>query len=148
MKYFEKHSHLNEHYVEGSFGGLYLGFLKEWRENLPADGVQDNFRIVLKDNQDGKLYESKIYSAFETHPSHVLDDDYNEVEVWTLMHYFYGSHHCECHRKADAKRAGADTDDKCEGNRFLIERITPLDSDLILVSEVYSPDELEEMLEK
>ena len=88
-----------------------------------------------------------IYCAFEKSPSTTLNKEYNLVEVWTLLAYFYGSHHCPCHRKADAKLAGAIVDDdECEGNRFLIERITPLNSNLILVSEVYSLEELEEML--
>lgn len=146
MKYFDKHSQLLEHYVEGSFGGLYLGFFKDWRDNLPPDSVSSCLKMVLKDTTDGKLYEHLMCSVFDKYPSHVLDNDYNSTEVWTLMFYFYGSHHCPCHRKTDARLAGAITDEECEGNRFLIERVTPLDSNLILISEVYSLEELEEMI--
>lgn len=56
MKYIDKHSHLLEHYIHGSFGGLYLGFLEDWRlENLPENSTHNGLRIVLKDANDGKL---------------------------------------------------------------------------------------------
>ena len=150
MNYFDDPTHIKllTNYVAGQFGGSYLVFTDEWKQkNLPTAGTNE-LRIVLRDMTDSKEYELfTMYCAYETSSVTVLNDDYQSVEVCSLMSYFYGGHHCPCHRKADAKSAGVVVeDDSCEGNRFLIERITPVGSELILHSEIYDAETLGEFL--
>jgi hypothetical protein len=147
-EYLKRHE-LNEHYTEGDYGGLYLGFTDEFKDIfLPKGSTKNGFKINLLDQTDGKIYESKIYVAYEKNLCIFIDKKYGDIELNILMPYFYGSHHCPCHRKQDAQWAGASVDEdlECEGSRFLIESITPLNSDLILASETKSVDELESIL--
>jgi hypothetical protein len=141
------------HYVRKAFGGYSLVFTTAWKEEfLPGNGTHstdnDSFNVNLLDTHDGKIYKTKLYVAYEHEKESILNEEYDPVEAESLMGYFYGSHHCPCHRKADAKRAGAIVEDnECEGNRFLIHSIThDKVPDVILYSEVFDEDGLEEML--
>lgn len=60
----------------------------------------------------------------------------------------YAEHHCPCHRKVDARGAGAVVaDDDCEGKRFLIERIeSPNLPGLVLYTETMTAEVLEASL--
>lgn len=151
------HANWQCHYVHGAYGGQILCFTTGWKnKNLPKNETYSDspeaFRVVLRDATDGKLYETRLFVSYEHADTRqhyqVVDTDWNPVAIELLQAYFYGSHHCPCHRKADADRAGAVTDDACEGNRFQIERITAVDMpELILYSETWSAEDLEEKLQ-
>lgn len=89
-----------------------------------------------------------MYVAYERNKESILNEDYDSIEVESLNGYFYGSHHCPCHRKSDARKAGAIIEnDECEGNRFLIHSITcDKAPGLNLYSEVFTEEQLEKML--
>jgi hypothetical protein len=157
----ERHASWRLHYTRGNNGGVLLSFTHEWRAaNLPLgigekgyEHGKHQFLVVLKDNQTGLLHDTRMSVAYNEAGSHepwAMDADWNSVDgLSSLQSYFYGMHHCPCHRKQDARdQCGVDVDDACEGNRFVIERITPLDRrDLILYSETATEDELEQALE-
>lgn len=149
-----RHKTWQDHYIPSSWGGFALAFTKEWKEQyLPKNSTSDGFDIIQLDQQDGKHYKSKIYVAYDQIEDIILDEDYNVIkdEIYCLMNYFYGCHHCPCHRKTFAKLAGAiiDEDCECEGDRFLIYSITSIDNpELNLYSEVLTEFELEESLEQ
>jgi hypothetical protein len=158
MKYFDdpEHEKWRGHYLYGA-RGLSLAFTKEWAaRSLPPDmsGINHDRRAVkvdLLDTSDGKVYETWMPMALELKDFRrcVMDRDWNEVVVESMHDYFYGQHHCPCHRKCDAKAAGADTDGECEGSRFKIQSITaPGCPHVILYSETMTEHELEEALHK
>ena len=146
--YFPAHADLVEHYVMNGCGAHALVFTKEWMDaHLPKQRSHGGLDVTLLDQNDGKTYKTKIYAAYEDKPTTAYNDTYDrEFEVYQLMGYFYGMHHCPCHRKQDAAAAGAVTDTECEGRRFDILKITPPDSDLILYSETMRAEELEDLL--
>jgi hypothetical protein len=147
MNYIDTHKHLLQHYIGKEYGGLALVFTEQFmNDNLPTNSTSAGLNICLLDNTDNKIYKSKIYVAYED--ATTLDNEYNSIEVKSLMGYFYGSYHCACHRKHDAQKVGAIVEnDECEGKRFLIYSIT-CDKlpDLNLYSEVLTEDELENLL--
>lgn len=142
-----EHATWTSHYYDGRWGGRLLCFSPAWRDaNLPPEMSQTNydgnaFTVYLLDTQDGKEYETHLPAAYEL-------ADYPDNAL-TLQDYLYGSHHCQCHRKCDAKDQGADTDEICDGERFVIARIeSPTLPGLILYSETLTETELEASLEK
>ncbi len=149
----EKHGELIENYDENNYGAMCLGFTKEWMDaNLPAGnayGVRP-LNIFLRDRTDGKIYQSKIYAAY-AEDAHLMDKGYTKHhDMWALMSYFYGSHHCPCHRKHDARAEGAvvEEDLECEGDRFQIHKITcDKYPNLVLLSETMTFDELQNALD-
>lgn len=149
MRYLDDlvHSELGEHYTEGGYGAYFLTFSQEYQERcLPKQG-ENGFICTLLDTTNQKTYSFPIYAAYEPNYNLVFDVEGNEItNLRRLQFYFYESHYCPCHRKTDAKRAGAKTDDECNGNRFRIEKITPINSNLILMSETYNLEKLEGML--
>jgi hypothetical protein len=153
MSYFTDETHCKihySHYIQKSFGGNALVFTEEWRKKfLPVEGAKsgmcDGFNVLLKDKTDGATYKTKLYVAYDDSCNEsIFDEDYNTIEITlqSVMGYFYGSHYCPCHRKQDAKGAGAIVEnDECEGDRFLIESITCPDlPNLILYSETISEE--------
>lgn len=151
-------------YEEGREGGLYLAFTVPWRKlHLPLSVVFDHFPgdakapkgrsypelcnallVYLRDTEDGKVYKTYMMPSWEDGDDAGWDEWQNHT---SLNQYFYGSHHCQCHRKCDAKAAGAVTDEECEGERFMIERIVYKGlPDLILASETLDLVTLEEIL--
>lgn len=147
----EPHRRFIENYSENCWGGFCLGFTKEWMDaNLPAKGTDGGLEIELFDQKDGKLYRSTIYAAYAEDAQLQDSDTYETHDMWSLMAYFYGSHHCACNRKQDAHDAGASVDPEleCEGDRFLIRKIVcPKFPDLILYSETMGVEELQALLE-
>lgn len=150
------HAGWRSHYSAGHNGpGLLLGFTQEWRDEFLPRGVgsgpgYDNKALLVKllDTQDGKVYDTWLPAAYnDAAEIMMLDADWNPVPAWTLLSYFYFHHHCPCHRKCDAKDLGADTDEECEGDRFLIQSITCENfPKLVLYSETIGEEELEELL--
>lgn len=143
------HAKLRAHYSEGPYYARHLGFTREWAEaNLPKSGTSNGFEIYLLDTKDGnKEYKTPGYVAWDCHSDMgFMSEDWDYIELISLQAYFYGAHHCACHRKQDAATAGATTDDKCEGRRFLISRICVPGEDLILYSETMDDEELERTL--
>lgn len=137
-----------EHYFLGRSGGHILGFTEAWKlANLPANSSYD-LTITLFDRQDEKTYSMPIYTAYENDiRTELMDDDWHEVAPHSLQSYFYSLHHCPCHRKQAAAKAGAITDEECEGDRFVVQSIVaPSLPDLILYSETLTLEELEERL--
>lgn len=112
--YAHSHRHLPAHYAEGNYRNFYfLLFTREWMvEHLPKDMTQDALDVLLLDDSDGKVYRAKHFAA--------LSETYDEHGTWSLNRYVYEDHYCACHRKTDARRAGADTDDECDGFRFQV----------------------------
>jgi hypothetical protein len=107
--------------------------------------------VVLLDRETNKEVETRLFVAYEHVDSSgsVLGEDWNQVDVESLMSYFYAMHHCPCHRKNDARhQGGVDvTDEECEGDRFPIARIVSVDvPDLILYSETLTEEQLEAAL--
>jgi hypothetical protein len=171
VNYFSEpwHGTWQTHYFHGRNGGVLLAFSRVWKDaNLPK-GIgekgfvhgTDQLLVVLRDNeQGGKLLDTKMSIAYDNGGAvqhleswmSVLDEDWNPIAegILSLQSYFYACHHCPCHRKQDAReQCGVETDDVCEGNRFAIERIAPLDQrDLILYSETVTVEELEELLKQ
>jgi len=142
----EPRHELQEHYAPGGYRAQHLGFTREWAEaNLPKSGTSNGFEIYLVDTEDNnKEYKTPGYVAWDCHSEMgFMDDDWNYVELLSLQAYFYGSHHCPCHRKQDAEAAGAATDLTCDGNRFRISRICVPGEDLILYSETMEQETLE-----
>jgi hypothetical protein len=142
----------NGHYECGSKGWR-LVFSQNLRNVwLPAD-CENALTVVLLDAEDGKEYATaNFFTAYERngYPFRVMDADRNEPRppaAAALQDYFYADHHCPCHRKADARRAGAVTDEECEGDRFKIARIEcPKLPGLVLYSETMDSEELEATL--
>jgi hypothetical protein len=141
-------------------GGLYLYFCLDFAGLLPTfdagnrygsgetDGSLQRLAIVLRDTEDGKTYRASLPCCLEKCSEQVFNHKAGEVVTVTqLQDYFFSAHFCPCHRKAAALDGGADTDEECTGDRFLVERITVQGSDLILYSEVYSADELKRLLD-
>lgn len=158
MNYFDDEQHrqiLHGHHYQRGTGNCRLVMTKAWADRyLPHRGEYYNgLRVVYLDKEDNnKQLVGKIYCAFElpAYAANQLDPVFNDEwqqlpgPFTILQDYFYSSHHCPCHRKQDAKSLGAVVDPEllCEGDRFVIERITPLDQpDLILLSEVYDVDD-------
>lgn len=150
MNYIDNHEKLseyewnfpNQYYIQGTCEKTYhLQFKKEWADqNLPINSDHDSLRYNLLDTKSNQIYSGHIYSAYEK---------YNEYQI--LMRYFYSDHQCPCHRHYDAIKYGLNEnkdDVKCEGDRFLIESITPANSDLILLSETKSFQELVDLLHR
>lgn len=152
------------HYFSGRNGGQLLVFNKDWKKlHLPV-GIgepgyiyrQHLLRVVLVDTAGGECYETTLGPAYDIENAplekpELLDCQGAPISAacQSLQSYFYACHHCPCHRKQDLReQCGLSVDDACEGDRFLIERITPLTSpDLILYSEVHSAGDLEDFLE-
>lgn len=160
-KYFDDPDHQTWqfHYYSGCYGGQILAFTKAWADkHLPPTSTSNGLKAELLDTTDGKIYTMPIYTAFENKDMrrHVMDDDWKDVVAESLQDYFYGQHHCPCHRKQDAAKAGAvvELDPKdglypCEGRRFVIKSITaPGVPHVILYSETMDEDALEEALHK
>lgn len=139
-----------------------LGFTEFFKQAFLPPGIGEPgyeygakmLTCTLLDTRDGKLYDTQITPSYNHQPNHDLfiqDAQFDEVkDVRSLQAYFYGSHHCPCHRKQDAQEAGAVVEDEeCEGKRFLIDKIwyPPL-GELILWSETRTEEELEERLLK
>jgi hypothetical protein len=162
VRYFDDpvHAAWQAHYFEGQYGAWHLAVNPAWGlANLHVEskrGSDDYYRLRVeyRDATDGALYERHIYTAWEDvndvwFPG--FDEDWNPLNagrvVRALMAYWYGQHHCPCHRKQDAREAGAVTDDECEGDRFQIRRIwDPAHPNLILYSETMDAAELEQLL--
>lgn len=149
--YFDYPEHLSwqSHYCDHGNCRM-LCYAKGFKDNsLPKQGSYD-FSVTLLDTDTGNRHSIEIYAAYgDLGESWVYGEDFNTVDTYSLQLYFYDSHYCPCHRKNDAKRCGANTDEECEGNRFLIEKIGPKDqSNLILYSEIMTLEELEENLEE
>jgi hypothetical protein len=142
------------HYTAFSYSPAVLVFTSAWADQwLPSSLYNPKaLKLVLKDTLDGRLYDTWISCAYQHRELNnlpgVLDTNWDVVEGMCLMPYFYSCHHCPCHRKQDAKAAGADVpDDECEGTRFLIhEIVAPALPRLVLYSETRTPEELEELL--
>lgn len=146
---YPEHKEFRYHYFQGQFGGFLLAFTKEWQDKyLPADSRHKErpFLLVLKDMEDNKLYDTWMSVAYEPRNIETVQkEDYSFASCRSILSYFYGSHHCPCHRKQDAKNAGAIVlDEECEGNRFLIDKIEC--ENLILFSETRTQEELEKEL--
>lgn len=138
--YLKSHN-LYQHYTQGTYGGLYLGFKEDWKnKNLPKE-LEEKFDIVQLDTLTGQTFKSNIFVAHNDN-GYFLDNNYYRIELSTLNQYVYGSHHCACHRKQDARESGIEVDEECEGRRFLIQSITVPNSSLILCSETYSEEQL------
>jgi hypothetical protein len=141
------HGSLRNHYTGGGYSAMHLGFTRQWAEaNLPKNGEMNGFEIYLVDTEDGnKEYKTPGYVAWQGNSDLMgfMDQDWNHHELIGLQSYFYGAHHCPCHRKCDMKAYLPDLDEECEGKRFLISRICVPGEDLILYSETMSDDELE-----
>ncbi len=104
---------------------------------------QTAFEIELLDTQDGKIYKGYSWAHYE--------DAWTYGNTETTVHiYMFLEHYCACHRKIDALDAGADTDEECEGERFLVRSITAPAHlpGLILYSETLTLDELNISLER
>ena len=144
------HRRATRHYV-GYYASnceYLLTFSHSWlNKYLPSLDCNERgaLRVVLLDTEDGKNYETWMVAAYEQFPL-LLGPTEQDVFL-TLQGYFYSEHHCSCHRKSAALQAGANTDEECEGNRFLIERIeAPNLPGLVLYSETMSLEELEASL--
>lgn len=156
---------LFQHYTALDYGGLGLIFLPAFRDaHLPKGGTSD-FLVDLLDTSDGKVYRHPLYVAYEHDAkAGALDTDFSWREWFTtLQGYFYGSHHCPCHRKDYAREAGAVVEyteaekwadenggrdgGYCSGDRFQIKSIT-CDGlpGLVLYSETMTEEELETIL--
>lgn len=150
------HDKLLEHYIVVGYDGVALLFEKRWSKDKLPVGIGDGdyrrnaLRVVLLDTEDNKEYVTVMPASWQDYVCDLMDKDYNSltVEGTHLQAYFYGSHHCPCHRKQDAEKAGAHiNDDRCEGRRFLIKEITCKElPGLILYSETFKTHELEELL--
>ncbi len=151
------HRTLRTPYTEASYGGFLLVYTPEWcRANLPqqvhGSQPQTTLQCTLLDTTDGKEYVMPLYLAYEhggAQSFYAQGFDWNEVVGLTgLMSYWYGSHHCPCHRKHEAQRAGAVVEDsECEGKRFLIKQLVcEWWPELILYSETLGEEELEASL--
>ena len=156
------HARTAEHYFDGDYGGRHLILDPEWWAaemppgvSGPKDEVHDPYalQVVYLDRQDGKTYETKIYVAWDSRIE-VYFAPRDPAGVWEplsgklLQEYFYGQHHCPCHRKQDVSELGADTDDECEGDRFPIVKIfAPAHPELILYSETMEREELDALVE-
>jgi hypothetical protein len=153
MKYLDHnlHSKFLKHYEKGNCANLLI-FTEDWMEqNLSLPEPYDSLNCELLDTQTNITYNTLIYCACEKHDYTVYDDEYNDIagSFYTLMNYFYCEHHCPCHRHQDAVRAGLKEnweEFECNGNRFQIVSIKPKNSDVILYSETYRLEELEEKL--
>lgn len=143
---------LLKHYKQGNYKEVsLLIFTEDWMKQNLHLGEADSLDCELLDTQTNIIYNTSIYCACEKHDYTVYDDEYNEIagNFYTLMNYFYCDHHCACHRHHDAVRAGLKENNEkfeCNGNRFKIISIKPKHSDIILYSETYSLEELEEKL--
>lgn len=163
MNYFDdpQHARLRQHYVEGREGGVLLAFTEAWMtSHLPQDKPGKDapqLDVWLIDREDNdKPYLTNMWAAYDLASSgdgpQVMDVDWQTITVCTLSDYLYATHHCPCHRKDDAARAGAsvpedDDETYCSGDRFWIDRIVWRDMpDLILYSESRTVEELEEEL--
>lgn len=106
------------------------------KAGLPTDQME-HFLVELLDTEDGKVYKIRTWSHYEL-PSARFKDT-------TVHTYMYREHYCSCHRKADARSAGADTDEECEGERFVVQSITAPEHlpGLVLYSETRTAKELE-----
>ncbi len=94
------------------------------------------FEVTLLDTRDGKEYLSREYACYE-------DPAVFDNSLAAVQEYMYADHFCACHRKIAAANAGADTDEECEGERFLVKSIRGLNTpNLVLYSETMSLDEL------
>ncbi len=151
MRYLEhaEHQTWRNHYFQQR-QCFYLAFDPHWGiENLPKDGTARGLDCTLLDTEDNKEYHCKIYTAYEhdVNQYNVHDQDWAPRPSLSLMDYWYKDHHCPCHRKQDAKTAGAVVDnDECVGERFLLKSVRDPKTGLILLSEVYTEEQLEEML--
>ncbi len=162
MNYFDDpvHATLSHPYMPGSNGGFVLGFTQAWKDAHLPPGIGDpayvhgehQLRTVLLDRLDKRLHETKMSVAYNH--KDFYENDWLDTETWapaavrSLQSYFYACHHCPCHRKQDVReQCKVDVDDECEGNRFLIERVTPVNQpDLILYSEMYDDAALDALL--
>ena len=82
----------------------------------PGTDQTEHFEIELLDTQDGKVYKAK-HNAF-------YEEQFPEDTETTVQIYMFVHHYCPCHRKIDALAAGADTDEECEGERFVVQSVT------------------------
>lgn len=89
-----------------------------WRHPMRAPGSDQarHFEIELLDTQDGKVYKTKSWAFYQ---EEFPGDTETSVHI-----YMFRDHYCPCHRKIDALAAGADTDEECEGERFVVQSIT------------------------
>lgn len=151
-----RHAQLREHYFEGREGGRLLAFTEDWKQKALPVNLTEKYdgqalRVDLLDTTDMKVYETWMPAAYEHDDRlpELPDDDWNFFPYHCLQDYFYTQHNCPCHRKCAAKDAGADTDEECEGNRFLILAIRASSNlGMVLFSEVLSLKNLEAVLEK
>lgn len=142
--YLKQHNYLLYYYTDASEGGWYLGFEKSWQEEFLPKSSSHDLIVTLLDQSDGKTYSNPIHTAYDDCLTYCRKDS-EYLELNHLMPYVYGSHYCSCHRKTDARNAGAIVkNEDCEGNRFLIQSI--MYQDLILCSETMSIEELEAKL--
>lgn len=116
-----------------------------WKHPVFEDNAEDqrtHFAIELLDTQDGTVYGARAWPHYEDPMS--FDD---ESEATVHIHMFL-EHYCACHRKIDAAAAGADTDEECEGERFVVKSITAPEwmPGLVLYSETMTAEELEATL--
>ena len=155
MSYFSDPAHATwqRHYLDGSFGGRLLAFTEAWKlANLPPQGEHNGLRYRLFDvERNWLLPELSIYTALEHEDRlercQIQDENWDCVTVHTLMSYWYGCHHCPCHRKQDAERFVDDILPDCEGDRFQIHSIYPPGRpQLVLYSETLPEEELERIL--
>ncbi len=142
-----RHRRWAERYTQHTDSNI-LHFTEEWASvHMPPHSFStEPLRVMLLDQQGGKLYETWMNCSFDR-TERSLPPDWDSERLVMLKHYRYRLHHCTCHRKHDARKAGADTDRVCEGYRFAIERIEfPELSGLILYSETIPAEELEAMI--
>ena len=107
--------------IDGAYSRLI--FPKEWiGEKLPVEpstreeyeSIDKSFIIELLDQEDdNRIYIIKDWPSYE----YIFD---NEASVNT---YMFCHNYCSCRRKTDASILGANTDDRCEGERFIIRSI-------------------------
>jgi hypothetical protein len=90
----------------------------QWKHPAKHPGSDQTyyFQIDLLDTRDGKVYKTKSWPHYE--------DAYAQDTHTTINIYMFLEHYCACHRKCDARDAGADTDEECEGERFVVKSIT------------------------
>jgi len=112
----------------------FLVFPKDWIGTIlpvaPAnrsdyDIIEKDFVIELHDTEDNQIY------IIETWPHYESIEDMMSINTYML-----NDHYCTCRRKSDAANQGAITDNKCEGNRFIIRSVRAKGCDYTLYSEV------------
>ncbi len=147
-----KHKQWEDSHYQKSGRNCYLIWEREWAEKYLAprwSGGSDDLRVltvVLLDTQDGKRYIIKEPAHYEE-TTECIPPDYDNEQVQHLQLYMFEDHFCPCHRKSAAQEAGAITDNVCDGERFLVEKIEWEGlSGLIFYSETMTCEQLEESL--